>query len=178
MPRHLRWCVRWASNQKLIEKHQRRSFVFIPSRSLRRCISRRCISHKVHGTDGATGRPTGRRIVFATFESRCAAFLSVFRLPFRFPSIHDTTFLSLLSPERTRRDYLPSRRDENWPVFPPGERSENNTGQSRIRLVIKSRLRISFRNEAATCEYARDLSPREMWKEIFLVYIQVNIVAR
>lgn len=100
-------CVRFASNHELIEKNinAARSFLF-------HLFPTAMHLSPVHLLQSAQYRRADRQIVFATFESRRAAFLSTFSFAFRFPSIRGThhDILSLLSPERTRCDYLSSRR--------------------------------------------------------------------
>jgi len=106
-----------------------------------------------------TGRPTNR---FRDIRksSRSFSFHLFVCLPFSLHSRH-TTF-SLLSPERTRCDYLSSRRKLRFPLE---ERSENNTRQSRIRLVIrvvnivsKWSSNVHVRKKPFPEKYARDLS--------------------
>lgn len=77
-----------------------------------------------------------------SFRLRC--------LPFSLHSRHNRSLFSLylfFFLSRSRRDYLSFRQDENWPLFPPREKSENNAGQSRcdlflIRAVCENRFEI------------------------------------
>lgn len=149
------WHLRYVREQSRVNRKTSTPLArFYSVSSLRRCISR-----KVHSTDGPADQPTNR---FRDIRKSPRGFSFRLFVAFRFPSIHGVTF----SPERTRRDYLLFHRKLTG-VSSRGKVWETIRDQSGNTTRYYSPLANIVSKWSST--YARNLSPWDV-HEIFLVH--------